>query len=187
MTPGCTFEGGCDRPFVAKGYCGGHYRQARETGALKPLRRASRVQTCRFEDCDEPGIYVNTQTCRKHYQRVTKGVLPPTRANQGAPMHLRPPPTTAGGMHHRPKELWGSASGYPCVECGHRARDWAYDGTDPGCLFLDRQRCSQWPEFYMPMCKKCHTRRDGAMAAQELYEYRLWKHLNPDKTLAMVS
>lgn len=28
----------------------------------------------------------------------------------------------------------------------------------------------------MPMCKKCHKTRDGALARQELFEYRKWKH-----------
>ena len=70
--------------------------------------------------------------------------------------------------HGRAKSLWGSASSYPCVECGRQAIDWAYDGTDPSerrgrtpsgslCAY------SPYPEFYMPMCRKCHIGRDVAL------------------------
>lgn len=34
---------------------------------------------------------------------------------------------------------------------------------------------SAYPEFYMPMCFKCHRARDASFAAAELREYREWK------------
>jgi hypothetical protein len=34
----CAFEGGCDRPHHARGYCNSHYRQLRKGGPLRPLR-----------------------------------------------------------------------------------------------------------------------------------------------------
>lgn len=57
--------------------------------------------------------------------------------------------------------------------------DWAYDGTDPGQQ-VDKKGdkaliYSSWPEFYMPMCRKCHIRRDRGAAAEELSEFREWK------------
>jgi hypothetical protein len=62
--------------------------------------------------------------------------------------------------HTRVVRLWGKACLYPCINCGRRARDWAYDGTDPTGQGIKR-RYSIWPEFYMPMCHKCHMRLDG--------------------------
>lgn len=34
---------------------------------------------------------------------------------------------------------------------------------------------SVWPEFYMPMCVKCHRKSDSVKVAAELTEYRTWK------------
>jgi hypothetical protein len=76
--------------------------------------------------------------------------------------------------------LWGSASQYPCVICGRSAEDWAYDGADPTERLQEAsgsyQRYSRFPEFYMPMCRKCHLGRDKGAAAEELREYREFKH-----------
>lgn len=55
--------------------------------------------------------------------------------------------------HRRVYRLWGSASQYPCVRCGGSAKDWAYDGMDPSSSI----NCSQNPEFYMPLCRRCHS------------------------------
>jgi hypothetical protein len=68
-----------------------------------------------------------------------------------------------GDAHDNCRVLWGKANLYLCIECGGEARHWAYDGTDP----TDRShklnggmRWSRWPEFYMPMCPRCHVRHD---------------------------
>lgn len=85
------------------------------------------------------------------------------------------------GMHHRLRAIWGPAANHPCVEdCGWMAQDWAYDGTDPEAS-LGRTGTwkgiwySLYPEFYMPLCRKCHRTRDRLRAAAELHEYRRWK------------
>lgn len=88
--------------------------------------------------------------------------------------------------HSRVKYLWGSATQYECVSCGGTAAQWAYDGTDPtqmlGQGYNARRKnsaphfYSAYPEFYMPMCRKCHTRRDVIRRVAELTEYREWKH-----------
>ena len=85
-------------------------------------------------------------------------------------------------MHLRLKRIWGPARNYPCVDCGKSAQEWAYDGTDPGQQLglyssgrVSKVWYSIWPEFYMPLCKKCHAGRDGAKAVAELLEYREWK------------
>lgn len=92
-----------------------------------------------------------------------------------------------GSAHCRVQQLWGSAKNYHCIECGGAAASWSYDGTDPDQRYEQyRGRwCfySPWPEFYAPMCNKCHLGRDKRIAQQELYEYRMWKH-RTGKTLS---
>ena len=68
--------------------------------------------------------------------------------------------------HERVKQLWGPAKTHSCIECGGVASDWAYDGTDPTQLYGyaghgDGHWYSLYPEFYMPMCRRCHRYRDG--------------------------
>ncbi|QDH93642.1 hypothetical protein SEA_LILHOMIEP_68 [Mycobacterium phage LilhomieP] len=96
-------------------------------------------------------------------------------------------PITSTGAHQRVRRLWGSASLYPCATCGGPAKDWAYDGTDPTHYYEQGRKAwshfSRWPEFYMPMCKPCHSNHDRRAAADELREYRQWKMRNPGKTL----
>lgn len=90
--------------------------------------------------------------------------------------------------HRRVKKLWGSASNYPCVNCGQKSCDWAYDGTDPTQRLgkgsnNDRKSeggrrvgwFSVWPEFYKPMCRSCHIGHDRRSSAEELQEYRRWR------------
>lgn len=158
----CSFEG-CDRTHMAKGWCPGHYVQFRKDGFVKPIRPRTTVP-------DWDG-----------------------KQGQLVPTHLLTAPATSMTCHGRVKRLWGSASQFVCVSCESPAQDWAYDGTDPSEMYLPAtigrhyQRCSQWPEFYMPMCKRCHKGRDAADMAQELLEYRRWKSRNPGKTLEDVA
>jgi hypothetical protein len=62
--------------------------------------------------------------------------------------------------HSRVKDLWGSASQYRCVKCPEQAIDWAYDGTDLTQLTSSSGDYSRYPEFYMPMCRRCHRFAD---------------------------
>ena len=41
-------------------------------------------------------------------------------------------------------------------------------------------RYSRYPEFYMPMCPKCHKILDAGEAKAELYEYRVLKFMFRD-------
>jgi hypothetical protein len=52
----CSFDG-CEKPFLAKGYCSAHYRQARKGQPLRPLRPFygkvrpyDPIGPCRFND-----------------------------------------------------------------------------------------------------------------------------------------
>lgn len=125
--------------------------------------------------------------CKLHYHRKRQGAPTegPRRNYSTGPrawgfVALATQPITSSGAHQRVKRLWGSASRYLCVECGNPARDWAYDGTDPTHTYEFTRKSwthySRWPEFYMPMCRPCHSNRDRRIAADELREYREWKH-----------
>jgi hypothetical protein len=196
----CQVEG-CGRPYLAKGYCRPHYGRAycgRDVTA--PIRgyipnwsrepdAEGRYQcnTCahwfpvghfRRQKRSPNGLSAACKTCdAERCGKVYRG---------GRSIHNE---CGVSGAHARVYREWGLASQYPCVECGGTAKDWAYDGTDPTQLFVEsnsgRRRSStrkgwlfvsRYPEFYMPMCKKCHKSMDGARQQQELFEYRQWKH-----------
>lgn len=86
------------------------------------------------------------------------------------------------GAHYRLRGLWGSAKQYPCISCGEPASSWAYDGTDPEQLYGEARKdrwsyYSPWPEFYAPMCSRCHRGHDLQSVKEELHEYRTWKQI----------
>ncbi|ABE67692.1 hypothetical protein Wildcat_87 [Mycobacterium phage Wildcat] len=122
--------------------------------------------------CNErPVRYKNRGLCHPCYVR------PPSE--RGKPRkkirRMLSPTCSYDTAHTRCKNLWGSASLYPCIQCSEPAREWAYDGTDPtemmgfsGAPGTKRQErrggtemaYSAWPEFYMPMCSTCHSAFD---------------------------
>lgn len=158
--------------------------------------RTKNLGECSVELCDKPAVV--RELCGKHYQRWrkygdTSTVNTPFRGNAlRGESHPRwgGKQIGYGSAHCRVTMLWGSASGYLCVVCGKAANNWSYDGTDPEQNYAQyRGRWlfySPWPEFYMPMCGSCHHIRDKNIAAQELYEYRSWKH-RTGKTLSEVT
>lgn len=151
------------------------------------------VGTCSYGDCGDDVLAKGLCKLHYHRQRTGKPMDGPKRSYSTGPRawgfeELASKPITTSGAHQRVRRVWGSASQYPCVECGEAASDWAYDGTDPTHIyeFSRKSWChfSRWPEFYMPMCRSCHSDRDRSLAATELREYREWKMRNPGKTLA---
>ncbi|AXH67882.1 hypothetical protein J4T99_gp077 [Mycobacterium phage Bromden] len=83
------------------------------------------------------------------------------------------------GAHSRVARLWGRAADYDCYVCGGVAAQWAYDGSDPSQLLGVKDTSntvpmwySAYPEFYAPMCFKCHKLKDRALMYRELTEYR---------------
>ena len=94
------------------------------------------------------------------------------------------------GAHNRVKGTRGSASLYPCAQCGKQAAQWAYDhgdgtgekregkGREAGCAY------STDPAHYFALCKLHHARFDKARARlprilsplQRLF----WMIRNPD-------
>ena len=70
--------------------------------------------------------------------------------------------------HARCQSEWGKASQHKCNLCGNTADEWSYDGTDTSekthvigngyKMFY-----SVWPEFYRPLCIRCHRAVDFAV------------------------
>lgn len=163
----CVVEG-CGRAYSARGYCSMHYTRFLREGNIDELFRA-----CKVSGCDRAAFVKGF--CNLHYVRDRQNLKMDDLA-KGHPLRQV---VTIDAIHRRLKSLWGPARQYPCIECGKQARDWAYDGTDPTqCLGLKggtKLWYSQFPEFYMPLCKKCHNSFDGARKAAELREYREWQ------------
>ena len=134
------------------------------------------INQCTVGDCGRP--VCARGYCDMHWQRFNK------TGDPGPPGRLRKihPGITYQNAHDAVRRFWGPASQYRCIECESDAGCWAYDGTDPTQKYGENNSATKgwhyysiWPEFYMPMCRRCHTRRDGALAKQELHEYRLLK------------
>lgn len=188
---------GCERfDKLARGWCPTHYSQwyrygdpegGRYTGRYarrRPRLLGSTPGVCVMNGCERP--YYGNGFCNLHWLRSRRG-----QDLDVAPRHLREV-TTCSGAHQRVYALWGRAADYLCIQCGGPAKDWAYDGTDPNQGYgvigaqgeWHYQYFSSWPEFYMPMCRRCHGGRDGKLAQAELREFREWKVRHPGVTLA---
>jgi hypothetical protein len=198
----CSHPDGCERPKHARGVCEMHYRRWKKWGHMGGAERLrlSRGDICSIEGCDREQLA--RHLCSRHYDQqryervasimicsvegcsntATRGryVLNPQKgANARCFIHYFQN-VTYNASHERVYALWGTACQYPCVKCGCTAQDWCYDGADPSQILGSKNGSvlmyySAWPEFYMPMCRKCHLRRDRSLARQELNEYRLAK------------
>ena len=62
------------------------------------------------------------------------------------------PSPSYAGWHHRVTKARGTASGYPCADCGRPAQDWSTVNPSSNDL---------WVRF-QPRCRKCHRYHDGA-------------------------
>lgn len=172
----CTIPN-CGRPYGALGLCSAHYFRLRAGMSLaEPLRFHKPGRKCKVAGCSRP--HAAKGYCSVHRERERKGLPIDTPIRDG----LLTDRCDFTAAHVRVKAVWGPARQYPCIECGEAAKDWAYDGTDSTELLgvaakgRSLMRYSLYPEFYMPMCRKCHHSRDKGRAAQELREYREFKH-----------
>jgi len=174
----CIFDD-CDRPRQSKdGYCNGHARQLRNTGTARPFdARMKQPDECTFPGCNGPAK--THGYCSGHYRQFRDGIeLVP----------LRKPTVwdscSYSAAHYRCRQLWGRVQQYRCFRCGEPAEEWAYDGKDPtelhaeGFDWNNRKSIlpySRFPEFYMPMCKTCHKRRDMRELHDSYSEFRAWR------------
>lgn len=180
----CVFYD-CDRSQASahEPLCISHRNQRRKGHELHPLKKYNRIHAdlCAADGCDLP--YFANGLCTRHEPLQRRGV-PIGRKLFGDYDY----PLTNRGIHSRLRALWGSASQYECIECGGDAEEWSYDGTDP-TEFLGPRRYKRdgvvreglmyhsiYPEFYAPLCRSCHRRKDGEKQSRELSEYRSWKY-----------
>lgn len=63
--------------------------------------------------------------------------------------------------HQRVRDERGTASEYPCVDCGRPAQEWTYVHHDPEEVRDHYGTYSLNPDYYAPRCVRCHRRFDG--------------------------
>ena len=68
----CSVDG-CERPFVAKSFCGAHYNRWRKGKELStPIRQPHFYEGCSIDGCD--GRHVAKTYCGVHYSRHLRGI-----------------------------------------------------------------------------------------------------------------
>lgn len=136
--------------------------------------------TCSVDGCSNPRKYASSGWCQTHYHRFWR-----TGTTSLLPKPLRDD-LTYYGAHGRVKQLFGSATRQLCVVCGAPAEEWAYDGTDPkersGLVMGYPVSYSVWPEFYIPLCKRCHRVRDAGARAQRRTRFGCGHEISPGNT-----
>lgn len=178
----CVIDG-CNRPRRSKaGYCHGHARRAKNGGEMLPEfePRMKQPEMCVFLDCTRRAKSKGYCAAHLRQQRV-----------HGRMVAIREQTVwdtcTYSAVHHRCRQLWGRVQQYPCIDCGKPAEEWAYDGKDPSELHAESTDWgprksivpySRFPEFYMPMCKGCHKRRDMRELHEAYTEFRAWRKRN---------
>lgn len=160
-------------------YQDGQERQKakRRAAFRKPRKR------CALEGCGRPSY--QDAICAMHFYRREHGIpLDAPVLGRGKFARSVNTPCSYNAAHSRCTRVWGSASAYPCVECGLQAEHWAYDGTDPEEITGHQRGAtyvliySRYPEFYMPLCRKCHGPHDTSWRrelARQFAEFREWK------------
>jgi hypothetical protein len=163
----------CARTVLAKGLCNLHYIRNRNGIKLDaPMPTVyNKLDMCTITGCAERPY--GNGLCRVHYHRSLGGFSMTRPLNSLCDWTKS---VSYESAHKRIRKTWGPATLYECMKCVASAHHWAYDGTDPTQLLGDKgQWYSRYPEFYMPMCRRCHGAKDGAAMSAELLEYRKWK------------
>lgn len=141
---------------------------------------------CSVSGCGNEAKYKATGWCQTHYHRNyrTGSIADPVYGDEvEAAEGYR-------ACHARVRSKWGPASLYPCILCGQRAGEYAYDGTDTSELSGMTQAggvdypvsWSKWPEFYMPLCFSCHRSRDARLRSERRTHCRNGHELTGDNT-----
>ena len=140
-----------------------HVRRVERHGSpFVVLPRGKPATVCSLPGCGAK--HFGKGWCQRHYMQVRRG-QEPTLERPGDFV-------TYSGAHRRVYYVKGPAKLHSCVECGGRALDWAYVGGDPNEIVGPVPRpkshnrppsmCaySADPEFYVPMCRRCHVAHD---------------------------
>lgn len=169
----CSVDG-CDRRVHchATGFCNPHNQRFRRTGdpglsEIQPMAKHgdSARRVCRVRGCERHAPYATQQLCVPHYRRLRLyGDPEGTRTYPRGREHwatIDEPGYSA--MHSRVKSERGPACAHECAHCGGRARDWAYDHSDPNPRYWRGHPFSLDKARYIPLCRRCHYRLDRAV------------------------
>lgn len=144
----CSHDG-CDRPWIARGYCRRHYNEWYRTDPDRP----------RCAKCEKPAT--RRGLCGSHYEAAYLERKP--RSRPKTPAKPTGPPSYKAA-HKRLARRRGPARNHPCAQgCGRAAVHWAYDYSD-----FEPMQCPETGSLYsidvsryVPMCGFCHKRLDG--------------------------
>lgn len=171
IRPACSIDG-CARGTrsIRGGLCEMHYYRVRRSGSAgDPDSRKQWSGTCRYAGCDRDDAggdgwcTLHARRVRVHGDPDVVGRATPTPGE----MHPQWQGDDIGysGVHTRLRKDRGSASNYPCTDCGQPAEHWSYDHDD-----LNEKLATEGPystnlDHYSARCVPCHKRFDLARAA----------------------
>lgn len=125
------------------------------------------MTACAVEGCDKPRKVArgrtNSRFCSMHHARRHRHGDVDVTHRLGEKDWTHSP--TYRNAHKRIVTKRGRAADHSCVACGQQAAEWAYNHRDPDER-IDPARgfpYSSNPDFYDPMCRKCHTAFDDAV------------------------
>lgn len=167
----CSIDG-CSAPVKRKGYCYGHYMKDWRYGTPTPQHVSRRTDLVgrRFGllvvvEHKERNLWMCQCDCGNTTQARTGDLNRGSAYTCGDLKHRLRDDAEYGAAHERVKALKGSASQYPCVDCGQPARHWSYNHDDPHALTSAKGRTigqpySLNPHHYRPRCVPCHKTFD---------------------------
>lgn len=165
MRAPCKIDG-CEQESRGRGWCSKHWSRWKNNGDPLKVKKSGvdfNVKSmCSVEGCGRPNhahLFCNMHLSRYYKHGDPTVVLPIT----GRPTLGDVPQFDA--IHKRLSRARGSASKYPCVDCGKDAQEWSYNQSDPAELY-QAFGAAQVPysldiNNYDPRCISCHRKFDG--------------------------
>jgi len=156
----------CERPVRTRGWCNAHYLRHCRHGSVDVILRAANgtyASICSVADCERP--HHAGGFCGMHHMRVKTHGDPNAVKPKSLPGDLNPnwrgDDVGYAAVHRRLRRTRGSASTYPCAQCGKPAYQWSYDHADSA----QRTDSLGLPysidlAHYLPRCTPCHKRFD---------------------------
>lgn len=145
-------------------YCEMHYYRLRRNGTLDTVAPYVPETECWAEGCANPAFKTNGLCRNCHLRRERNGTFAHHGKGELHPFWLTDDKATYTAVHHRIRELRGSAKEYQCADCGNQAKHWSYNHDDPNerrelvgkytLAFSTDLTC------YSPRCVRCHKKHD---------------------------
>lgn len=151
----------CDKESRGRGLCGTHWLRWRNYGDPAVVKKAgidfNVAARCQVDDCDRRAHAHGY--CTKHLTRWEKYGDPSVVGERlGRPLKGQYP--TWAAIHKRLERQRGRASQRACVDCAGPAKEWSYNGSDPGQLvgMFGRSSLAYSLDLtnYDPRCVRCH-------------------------------